>query len=281
MRAITVGLGCNNACVFCAQGDLRVEKGGAPRDVGAEIAAIAAGEVVAFLGGEPTLYDDLPAWIRAADARGASRILVQTNGRRLAYKAYARALKEASPKLALDVSLQGANAAMHEYHTGVEGSFAQTVQGMRNARAERIPFGVTVVITRSSFRHLPEIARVAHASGAAAIHFAAALPFGRAARDRSRVIPATEMVAPYLSRAVTEARRLRMAVAVGDRAITPDAADAFPGLGEVEEPRAAEPVVKKRVSLRVASDHDGAVSPEVAEEASGDTRQGEHPKEQA
>jgi len=152
---------------------------------------------------------------------------------------------------------------------------------MRNARAERVPFGVTVVITRSSFRHLAEIARVAHASGAAAIHFATALPFGRAARDRSRVIPATDMVAPYLSRAVTEARRLRMAVAVGDRAVTPDAAGSFPGLGEVEEPRAGEAVVRKRVSLRVASDHDGAVSPDAAAEPPGGTRPGEHPKEQA
>jgi hypothetical protein len=124
---------------------------------------------------------------------------------------------------------------------------------------ERVPFGVTVVITRSSFRHLAEIARVSHASGAMAIHFATALPFGRAARDRARVIPATDMVAPYLSRAVAEARRLGMAVAIRDRAVTPDAAELFAGLGEVEEPRAEEAAVRKRVSLRVASDHDAAV----------------------
>jgi MoaA/NifB/PqqE/SkfB family radical SAM enzyme len=188
---------------------------------------------VAFLGGEPTLAEDLPAWIRAADARGAARVLVQTNGRRLAYASYARALREASPKLALDVSLHGSSAAMHEYHTGTPQSFAQAVQGLRHARAERVPFGVTAVITRSNFRHLAEIVRLAHAAGAAAVHLAEAAPLGRALRDRARVIAAPEMVAPHLSRAVADAQRLGLAVMVDDRALSPAAAGFFAGPGEV------------------------------------------------
>lgn len=255
MRAITVGFACNNACVFCAQGALRAS--GAPAiDVEAAIANIAEGEIVAFLGGEPTIADALPAWIRAATERGAARVVVQTNGRRLAYKSYARALREASPKLALDVSLHGSTAAMHDYHTGVPQSFAQTIQGLRNARAEGIPFGVTTVVTRSSFRHLLEIARIAHAAGALAIHLASAQPFGKAARDRSRVIPAPEMTAPHVHRAVTEAQRLRMAVMVDGRALGPAAAEIFGGIGEVERAGPMEPS-RKRVSLPVASEHDG------------------------
>lgn len=235
VRAITVGLACNNACVFCAQGALRASRG-APIDVAARIAEAAPGEIVAFQGGEPTLHDELLAWIRSATERGAARVLVQTNGRRLAYPSFARALREASPVLALDVSLHGSTAPMHEYHTGVPGSFAHTIQGLRNARASRIPFGVTTVITRSNFRHLTEIVRVAHAAAARAVHFAQASPLGRAARDRDRVIPATEMVAPYLSRAVAEARRLGIAVQVGDRPLSPEADGLFAGLGEVEPP---------------------------------------------
>ncbi len=255
MRAITVGFACNNACVFCAQGDRRAA--GEPAiDVDAQIAAITEGEAIAILGGEPTILDALPTWIRAASDRGAARVLVQTNGRRLAYRSYARALREASPKLALDVSLHGSTAAMHEYHTGAPGSFAQTIQGLRNARAERIPFGVTTVITRSSFRHLAEITRVAHAAGAIAIHFATAEPFGRAARDRARVIPAPEMVAPHLQRAVAEAQRLRVAVMAKGIAPSVAAVEIFGGLGEVEAPITIE-ASRKRVSLAVASEHDG------------------------
>jgi MoaA/NifB/PqqE/SkfB family radical SAM enzyme len=245
MRAITVGLACNNACVFCAQGERRMPVG----DVEAALQAIVPGETVAFQGGEPTLRDELPAWIRAAEARGAAGVVVQTNGRRLAYRRYAHALREASARLSLDVSLHGSTAPMHEYLTGVPGSFAQTVQGIRNARAEGIPVGVTVVVTRSSFRHLAEIVRVAHALGAAAVHFAQAEPFGRAARDRARVVPAPEMVLPHLTRAVAEATRLGMGVRVEGRSARLPG-ELFAGLGLVE-PLDAAPAPKKKVSLAV------------------------------
>jgi MoaA/NifB/PqqE/SkfB family radical SAM enzyme len=247
MRAITVGFACNNACVFCAQGELRrsaeAVDGGA--DVAHALEAVVAGEVVAFLGGEPTLFAELPAWIREADARGAARVVVQTNGRRLAYRAFTQRLREASPRLALDVSLQGSTAAMHDWHTGTEGSFAQTVQGLRNARAERIPAGVTVVVTRSNFRHLVEIVRVAHAAGAAAVHFAPVEPFGRARRDRDLVVPAVEMVVPHLQRAAAEARRLGLRAQVGDASGA--GPELFGGIGAVEPPVAGgERVVEER-----------------------------------
>jgi MoaA/NifB/PqqE/SkfB family radical SAM enzyme len=245
MRAIFLGTACNNACVFCAQGggDARVP---AEVDPAAAIAAVTPGDIVAFQGGEPTIYEGLTAWIRAVEARGAARIVVQTNGRRLAYRAYARALGEASSRLVLDVSLHGSTAPMHDYHTAVPGSFAQTVQGLRNARAQGIRVGVTTVVTRSSLRHLAEIVRVAHAAGALAIHFAQAVPSGRAATNRARVVPAAEMVLPHLQRAVAEAQRLGLGVQVGDRPTSAAAGELFAGIGEVEPP----PTDKtKRVSL--------------------------------
>jgi MoaA/NifB/PqqE/SkfB family radical SAM enzyme len=247
MRTITVGFACNNACVFCAQGELR--NGAGPLDGGASVAlaleAVAFGETVVFLGGEPTLMADLPAWIRAADARGAARVVVQTNGRRLAYRAFTEALREASPRLALDVSLHGSTAPMHDWHTGTAGSFAQTFQGLRNARSARIPVGVTVVVTRSNFRHLAEIARVAHAAGAVAIHFAPVQPFGRALRDRARLAPATDMVLPHLQHAAAEARRLGLRAQIGGGAGAGE--DLFAGLGDVEPPAGGdERVVEER-----------------------------------
>jgi len=217
MRLVALGFSCNNACIFCAQGELRAgdaaqDQALRPQTPDAAIAAITPGEVVAIVGGEPTIHGDLPAWITAADARGAARIVVQTNGRRLAYRAYAHELAAASSRLTLDVSLHGSTAPMHDYHTSVPGSFQQTVQGLRNARAEGLPAGVTTVITRSNFRHLGEIVRVARACGASAVHLALAAPHGRAMRDADRVIPAFEMVKPHLVAAITEARRLGLAV---------------------------------------------------------------------
>jgi pyruvate-formate lyase-activating enzyme len=250
MRPVALGFSCNNACIFCAQGELRASDAAQDPELraqalGAAIAAITPAETVAFVGGEPTIHGDLPAWIAAAHARGAARIVVQTNGRRLAYRAYARELAGASSRLTLDVALHGSTAPMHDYHTSVPGSFQQTVQGLRNARAEGLRVGVTTVITRSNFRHLGEIVRVARACGASAVRFALAAPHGRAGRDADRVIPALDMVKPHLVAAIGDARQLGLAVQwdlgdVGalDGLVEPPRGEPegarFAGIGEVE-----------------------------------------------
>ncbi len=125
MRRIFLGAQCNNACIFCAQGELRRGRENSVENEAVEraIACVEPGETVALLGGEPTLFEALPAWIQALEKRGAARIVVQSNGRRLAYQNYADALKAASSKLSLEVSLHGSTAPMHDYHTQVPGSF--------------------------------------------------------------------------------------------------------------------------------------------------------------
>src|SRR5262245_14709106 len=110
LRLIALGAPSTNAGLSLAQAGLCGSALGPP-DVARWIAAIVPGEVVAFVGGEPTIWDELPAWIRAAGERDPASILVQTNGRRLAYRAFACVLREASPRLALDVSLHGSTAA--------------------------------------------------------------------------------------------------------------------------------------------------------------------------
>jgi MoaA/NifB/PqqE/SkfB family radical SAM enzyme len=233
MRVVALGFSCNNACVFCAQGELRATA--TPPDVDAAIAAIEPGDRVAFVGGEPTIDPRLAEHVRAAAARGASAILVQTNARRLAYKAYAKDLAAASDRLAFEVSLAGSTEAMHDWHTQVPGSFAQTARGLANVVAERRPAAASVVVTRSNFRHLVEIARLAARLGARAVRFALADAFGRAARDVDRVVPAPELVAPHLRAAAAAARDLGLGVVVGERAVPAAARDLFAGLGAVED----------------------------------------------
>jgi MoaA/NifB/PqqE/SkfB family radical SAM enzyme len=232
MRAIALGLTCNNACIFCAQGELSTQRPGRPE---VRLDAIEPNEVVAFVGGEPTLDDELPALVRGAHTRGARRIIVQTNGRRFAYRAYARVMREASDKLGLDVSLHGSALAMHDYHTQTAGSFQQTVLGVRHARAEGIDVGVTTVVTRSNYRHLVDIVHLARALGVKAVQFVLAQRFGRAAKAADRVFAPFELVEPFLTRAVREAARFELGWVVGDRSSSPIVREGFAGLGEVQQ----------------------------------------------
>lgn len=255
MRLIALGAACNNACVFCAQGAMRERA--TPVHATSAIASITPGEVVAFVGGEPTLRGDLPELLAAAIAHGAARVILQTNARRLAYATYARSLVEAAASLSLDASLHGATIAMHDYHTSVDGSFAQTIAGLRSARSLGVRVAITTVLTRSNFRHATEIVRVAHAVGARAIQLVVAQSFGRAARAFDRIVPAIELVKEHLDRAEAEARSLGLAIGSDD----------FAGIGEVEQVDVSRP----RVTLPVL----GKPAPARAEVRSSDKRTGE------
>jgi MoaA/NifB/PqqE/SkfB family radical SAM enzyme len=271
MRAIEAGFSCNNACIFCAQGDLRrLEQGKRAAPIEPQLASIEPGELVAFVGGEPTLHEALTAWISEAHARGARAILLQTNGRRLAYPAYARALRAASSTLALDVSLHGSSAPMHDYHTGVDGSFAQTVTGIRSARAAGLDVGITIVVTRSNFRHLAEVVRLVHGAGARAVHFAGVERAGHAARLADRVIPAVELVRPYLARAADEALRLGLGVRAGETANPPEAFAWFAGLGSVEPEAPPQDAPRRPVALAVL----GRPAPALREVRAAERRTG-------
>ncbi|MRG94482.1 radical SAM protein [Polyangium spumosum] len=239
---LSLGTTCNNACVFCAQGERFVPVEHAVEGLGlAARVRVERGDVVYVQGGEPTIAADLPAVIRSLDERGARRIVVQTNGRRLAYRTYTRALREASDKLSLDVSLHGSTEVMHDYHTQTPGSFKQTASGVRHARAEGIEVSVTTVITRSNYRHLAEIVHLGMALGVRAVHFVKAERLGRAARAADRILAPEELVRPQLARAIAVASRFGMGWLAGEKASSAEVREGFAGLGEVEITRAAVP----------------------------------------
>ena len=213
MHIVQLGSRCNNACIFCAAEGQASSASTSVEAIEAVLDSIEDGESVAFVGGEPTLHELLADWVARARRRGA-RVLVQTNARRLAYRAYALALAEAGV-VALDVSLHGSSAPMHDYHTSVEGSFRQTLRGGANASNAGMQVWVTCVVTRSNFRHLAEIVRVAKAAGAQAIRFQAPRLAGRAVDASDRIVAHPELVMPYLRRAVAAGRRCRLEVVSG------------------------------------------------------------------
>lgn len=135
MLSVSLGYRCNNACAFCAQGSLR-ERVGDPEEAAVAAAIDAAlarspGAALAFTGGEPTLREPLPAWIAHARERGARWVLVQTNGRRLSQPGYADALARAGAD-AVEISLQGATAAAHDYLTATPGASRRPSAGSRS-----------------------------------------------------------------------------------------------------------------------------------------------------
>lgn len=202
---------CDNRCVFCAQrGDAfeAIDIGGEGFSKALE-AARGAGTEVSFMGGEPLLHPGVEGAIAKARALGFVRIGLQSNARTLGEPGRVEGLKRAG-LTDLQTSVLGATAAVHDYHTEVAGSFAQTMAGLAAARAAGLTVTVATVLTRSNFRVLADVPRLLSTRGVAAWGLFVPHVAGALGGVFDRVYPRLGLAMPFALHALEGARALRM-----------------------------------------------------------------------
>jgi MoaA/NifB/PqqE/SkfB family radical SAM enzyme len=103
-------------------------------------------------GGEPTLRDDLPSVVRTARSLGYDDVLLQTNGMRLAYAAYRRAMLAAG---VTDVRL---NVKSHraEVHDGLGRGASHSLLLEALSGLTGVAVSADVLLARSTLGDLPE-----------------------------------------------------------------------------------------------------------------------------
>ncbi len=180
---LRLGTTCNNGCRHCPLADVR-SLGLPDRTTAQAMEALRAGRragcrAVVFLRGEATLRSDLVDLVRQARALGFEHVQLQTNGRRLAHPAYARALAAAGLET-VEISLYGPEASVHDAVARVEGAFEQSVAGIRNALALGLEVIANVHITRANEECLDELARGFVELGVRRVQWMAMRPAGDA-----------------------------------------------------------------------------------------------------
>jgi hypothetical protein len=194
---------CNQNCVFCARSGMpKLDELPA-----SERLAKLQGEELTFIGGEPTLVEELPSLVAQARSRGFKRIGLQTNGLKLADEAYTRSLSEAG-LTDVHVTVLGAEAAVHDYHSSVNGSFAALMTAMGIARARGLTLVASTVVTRSNFRVLAPIPQLLASKGVVAWQLGMSNVAGNAVGGMDRVVPRHALALPYVLHALEAARRL-------------------------------------------------------------------------
>jgi radical SAM protein with 4Fe4S-binding SPASM domain len=110
--------------------------------------------ILTFTGGEPTLREDLPELLQYAQNKGMVTGLI-TNGRKLKDKEYVKTLEKAGLDFA-QVTLESHKPKIHDLMTAAEGSWKETVAGIKNAAHSQIY--VTTNTTLSKY-NAPEFLR--------------------------------------------------------------------------------------------------------------------------
>ena len=129
---------CPNNCIHCYAGgphetpELNTSQWKEVIDRLGEIGVF----IVTFTGGEPTLRDDLPELLQYAQNNGMVTGLI-TNGRRLKDKEYVRTLEKAGLDF-VQVTLESHKPQVHDLMTASEGSWKETVVGIKNVVRSQI-----------------------------------------------------------------------------------------------------------------------------------------------
>lgn len=148
---------CNQACRFCdARRPAEQPAFVRPAAVLARIdAALATGaRELVLTGGEPTMRRDLAALVRHARARGAARVVLETNAA-LIGEPLARALADAGLTLAR-VHLP-APGDLADAITRDPGGAAATLAGLRALASAAVPLEVAIPLVRATLDHAHDI----------------------------------------------------------------------------------------------------------------------------
>jgi MoaA/NifB/PqqE/SkfB family radical SAM enzyme len=213
---LTMHFRCNLKCVHCMiEGTMDWLKPESMAQFGEILARNAAERCwkgIVLTGSEVTLRSDLPELARRARAHGFEHVRIQTHGMKLANERYCEELVEAG----IDeyfVSVTAADAQTHDAITEVPGSFDKTMRGLENL--ERFPVATltNTVITRLSFRHLPQVVeRLRHLERLAQMDFWNYWPMRET--DEKNLIASHLEVLPFLREAIRQARRYGRSIEV-------------------------------------------------------------------
>lgn len=157
--------GCNNACSHCYNESDRLGMSSLTKSdwyrVLGKLARLGVPHVI-YTGGEATLHPDLPELIERAEALGQVTGL-NTNGRRIAQKAYMRTLDTAGLDH-VQITLASHRPGVHDAINGAR-AFQQTIRGIENALASGVHTITNTTLMRANMHEVEPLIDFLHDLG--------------------------------------------------------------------------------------------------------------------
>jgi radical SAM protein with 4Fe4S-binding SPASM domain len=156
---ISLTYNCNNRCRWCytaSNVNLRSEAfiPEMEEDVINLLSSLNVKRII-LIGGEPTLYKNIEGIINKISNKGIVVGMV-SNGRKFKDKSFSRNLKKAGLNY-LTISIHGHTPEIHDSITGIEGSFYETLNGIRVACEEGINVSTNTVIEADNMGELEKL----------------------------------------------------------------------------------------------------------------------------
>ena len=200
---LKLGFACNNNCLSCPQahrrhlGDLSTAQA---KELILAGLRDGAWELV-LTGGEPTVRNDFLELTQFARQKGYKRVQLQSNGRMLSYKSFAKQAVEAGVT-DFCVGLHSDKAEVHDSLTRSPGSFEQAVLGIKNLVGLKQRVTINSVIHKLDFERLPMRAELAVNLGINQFQLAFIHCVGNAKQNIDLLLPKKSEVKPFVHKAL-------------------------------------------------------------------------------
>ena len=204
---LKLGFSCNNNCIFCAQAHKRHLGDRTTEQLKKDLLSALEDNCteVVFTGGEPTIRKDIFELVSFARDVGYKLIQVQTNARMLSYEKIVKKLIK-SGVTEFSPALHGHSKEIHEIQTRANGSFEQTVNGIKNLRKLDQYIISNSVITKFNYKFLPQLVEFLLGFDINQFQLAFVHPVGNALKNFESVVPRKIDVQPFIHKALDIAK---------------------------------------------------------------------------
>ena len=198
---INLGFKCINNCLFCAVADVS----SIGMDTKDAIAAInycleAGCDVFTFSGGEPTIRKDFFALLNYVESAGAT-VILQTNARLFSDLEFCKKTLKAGVYV-FYFWLHGSTKQTHDNLTRRNGSFDETVNGLKNLTSLGARVDVNFMITLKNYHDMPNFAKwiISNFEEVDTLYFTYPTPVGNAYKFAKEVLPSFSKIKETLVR---------------------------------------------------------------------------------
>ncbi len=201
---VYAGYECNNRCIFCFELDpgCKPPKQSFPTLIKEVDAIREKYDFINFMGQEPTLRKDIIKLIAYAQKKKFNQIGITTNGRMFVYLKFAKHILDSGLNQIV-VTVAGHNSKIHDAHTLSEGSFKQTLAGLKNIlslKNERLSLVLNIMVTQRNYKYLDKIVDFYVDLGIKEMNIGHIMPLNEAIAKSKNVIAKMSDVKPFLEK---------------------------------------------------------------------------------
>lgn len=206
MFTLKLGYSCNSNCIICCTPFRSKDEVSTEEAKKVILEAGKRGVVkLIFSGGEPTIRNDFLELLSYACKNGIKDIEVQTNGRMFYYKEFAKKVSEierSNVNLRFIIPLFSHDPEIHDFITGVNGSFEQTIEGIRNLLSFNQDVFGKIVITKFNYRDIENTVKLMISLGLGMIVIIFICISGKVKKNPEKMVPRYKDIVNHLKKAL-------------------------------------------------------------------------------